>query len=278
MKFIIGRKLNMSQVFAEDGTVTPVTIVAAEPCVVTRVKNAKKDGYTAVQIGYGAKKVSGKSVAGQFKGLGPIRGLKEFRLEGKEADSYQPGMTISTDVFAEGDVVKVTGTSKGKGFAGVVKRHGFHGQSTSHGVKDQVRMPGSSGAGGNQHTFKGVKKPGHMGSEQVTIANLQIVKNDLEQGLLYVKGAIPGARNGVVWVYGEGVMTLEIPSEKVEVAVNAEAAVEAPVEVVAVETPVEATVEEVKATPAEVVVEAPAEKSEELVAKPETANSEEDKA
>src|SRR5512141_3137230 len=101
MKFIIGRKLNMSQVFAEDGTVTPVTIVAAEPCVVTRVKNAKKDGYTAVQVGFGTKKANPKSVAGQVKGLAPIRGLKEFRVEGAQADSYQPGMQITTEVFTE---------------------------------------------------------------------------------------------------------------------------------------------------------------------------------
>ncbi len=205
MKFIVGRKKEMSQVFLDDGRVVPVTIVEAGPCVVTQVRTNDKDGYAAVQVGFGNKKHPNKALAGHVKGLMNAAVMKEFRVADEEV-ALERGQEITTNVFTEGDVVKVTGVSKGKGFAGVVKRHGFHGQGTSHGVKDQVRMPGSSGAGGVQRVFKGVKKPGRMGGDQITVANLEIVKKDDENNLLYIKGAVPGARNTVVTIYGPGVM------------------------------------------------------------------------
>lgn len=228
MKFIVGRKKEMSQVFLDDGRVVPVTIVEAGPCVVTQVRTNDKDGYTAVQVGFGNKKSLNKPLSGHLKGLMNAAVMKEFRVAADEA-ALERGQEITTKVFAEGDVVKVTGISKGKGFAGVVKRHGFHGQGTSHGVKDQVRMPGSSGAGGVQRVFKGVKKPGRMGGDQITVANLEVVKKDDENNLLYIKGAVPGSRNAIITIFGSGVMDFSVQAPVAE-PVAEESTVETPVE------------------------------------------------
>lgn len=214
MKFIVGKKREMSQVFKADGTVVPVTIVETTPCVVTQVRTTENDGYTAVQIGYGSTRTATKPLAGHTKDLGTFEGFKEFRVESAQAESLQRGQKITTSVFTDGDVIKVVGTSKGKGFQGVVKRHGFSGQGASHGVKDQMRMPGSSGAQGPQHVFKGIRKPGRMGGDQVTVANLEIVKKDEAQNLLYIKGAVPGARHGLVMILAEGDMNLSVESPK----------------------------------------------------------------
>jgi len=200
----------MTQIFKDNGTAAPVTKVQAGPCVITQVKDEKRDGYKAVQFGYGERKEKNipKPQKGHLKGLENPRYLREMRIKDGEDTKLKRGDKIDVSIFKEGDKVQVTSTSKGKGFQGVVKRHGFHGSPASHGHKDQLRMPGSVGATGPAHVFKGTRMPGHMGADQVTVKNLQVIKVDAEKGVLYIKGAVPGARNGLVVVSGEG----EIPS------------------------------------------------------------------
>jgi len=218
MKFIVGKKIEMTQIFKEDGTVIPVTAVLAMPNVVTQIKSAEtKDGYNAVQVGFGVAKKNGKSFAGHIKGLKEVKAVKEFKAKTEDTKTLKRGDVITVEVFGEGDEVKVMGTSKGKGFQGVVKRHGFHGSPKTHGHKDQVRMPGSIGAGGVQRVFKGKKMGGHMGDEQVTVSGLKIIAIDALKDILYVKGAVPGARNGLVLISGQGEMTLKQETPKVEV-------------------------------------------------------------
>ena len=195
MKFILAKKLEMSQVFRPDGAVVPVTLVQAGPCVVTMVKTAETDGYASVQLGFAPKKTLSKPEAGHLKDLPQMSVLREFRTE--DVADVKRGDAVEATVFAVGDTVQVTGISKGKGFAGVVKRHGFHGSPASHGHKDQLRMPGSIGPGGVQHVIKGRRMAGRMGNEQVTVKNLEIVEVR-EGGILAVKGAVPGARNTVL--------------------------------------------------------------------------------
>jgi len=194
MKFILGRKIEMSQVYRPDGTVVPVTLVQAGPCVVTQVKSKERDGYAAVQLGFAPRRILSKPQAGHLKDLDRFGVLREFRMT--DAGSFQRGDTVEAKAFEAGDTVHVSGTSKGRGFQGVVKRHGFSGQKASHGHKDQLRAPGSIGPGGAQHVFKGTRMAGHMGDERVTVKNLEIV--EVRNGVLAVKGAIPGARNSVV--------------------------------------------------------------------------------
>jgi large subunit ribosomal protein L3 len=194
MKFILAKKLEMSQVFRPDGTVIPVTLVQAGPCIVTQVKSNETDGYSAVQVGFlNAKRVS-QPKEGHLKELPKLKVLREFRTD---EVSVERGGTIEASVFAPGDIVDVTGESKGKGFQGVVKRYHFRGHPSTHGHKDQLRMPGSSGAGGVQHVFKGTRKPGHMGDETVTVKNLQVVELR-DNGIIALKGAVPGARNAIL--------------------------------------------------------------------------------
>lgn len=195
MKFILAKKIEMSQVFRPDGTVVPVTLVQAGPCVVTQVKTGDTDGYAAVQVGFLSAKKLNQPEAGHQKDLAPMRVLREFRVD--DPSAFKRGDKIDATVFAPGDEIDVTGVSKGKGFQGVVKRHHFHGHPTSHGHKDQERMPGSSGAGGVQHVLKGTRKPGHMGNDTVTVKNLEVVEVR-DGGILAVKGAVPGARNAIV--------------------------------------------------------------------------------
>lgn len=248
----------MTQVYKADGTVIPVTAVLAETNVITQIKSAEgRDGYNAVQVGFGVGKHVGKSRAGHLKDLAQIKTIKEFSATKEDIASLLRGDKITVEVFAEGDKVKVTGVSKGKGFQGVVKRHGFHGQNSSHGHKDQERMPGSIGAGGVQRVFKGRKMAGHMGDEQVTVSGLSIVAIDAEKNIIYVKGAVPGARNSLVMIYGEGQMAIQR-----EAVVEATKEVEAPAETVAEEAkaeavPVETVIEENKTE--EVKIETPAE-------------------
>lgn len=212
MKFILGKKLNMAQLFQANGQVVPVTVIAAGPCKITQAKQEATDGYVAVQIGFGAKKKLTKPLRGHLKNLPNFRYLKEFRIN--DAEKLQKGQTISVEVFQEGNTVRVTSVSKGKGFQGVVKRHGFHGSPASHGHKDQLRMPGSIGATYPQRVIKGKRMAGRMGGEQVTVKNLKIVKIDPEKNYLYIKGAVPGARNGLVLISGEG--ELKLSEEKKE--------------------------------------------------------------
>ncbi|MFH1522312.1 MAG: 50S ribosomal protein L3 [Patescibacteria group bacterium] len=207
MKFIIGKKLDMTQLWQGEEAVA-VTRVQAGPCMIIQVKTDQKDGYQAVQLGYGEKKEKNikKPQKNHLKNLGNFRYLREFKIEGEELER---GDEIEASIFDSGDKVKVTGVSKGKGFQGVVKRHGFHGQSKTHGTKDQVRMPGSIGATGPAHVFKGMRMPGRMGGEKVTTTNLEIVEIDKENNILLIKGAVPGIRNGLVLIQGPGEMKIK---------------------------------------------------------------------
>lgn len=196
MKFILAKKLEMSQVFRPDGTVVPVTLVQAGPCVVTQVKETQKDGYASVQVGFLSAKRASKPVEGHVKEL-PFRPkvMREFRVD--DVSAFKRGDTIDASVFAVGDTIDVTGESKGKGFQGVVKRHGFHGHPTTHGHKDQTRMPGSIGAGGVQHVMKGRRMAGRMGGETVTVKNLKVIELR-DNGVIALKGAVPGPRNAII--------------------------------------------------------------------------------
>jgi len=207
MKFILGKKLTMTQKFKADGQVVPVTVIQAGPCFITQVKNEAKDGYKAIQVGYGEKKKLNKPLSGHLKNNLKARYLKELRVEDKA--EYQKGQKISVAIFQKGEKVKVTGLTKGRGFQGVVKRHGFSGAPKSHGTKDQLRHSGSVGAKGVAHTFKGTRMGGRMGNSQVSIKNLEIIEIEPEKNLLYIKGAIPGSRNNLVEIYAPGEMKLE---------------------------------------------------------------------
>lgn len=212
-KCIIGKKIEMTQKYDADGMVIPVTMILAEPCVVTQVKTRQKHGYSAIQLGSGKKKHVTRPLAGHLKGL-QAREIMEFRIAADKEQEFCRGDIISVSVFMPGDKVNVTGVSKGKGFQGVVKRHGFSGSPKTHGHKDQLRMPGSSGAGGVQHVFKGKGMPGRMGQDQVTVTNLEVIEVDKDHNMVFVKGAVPGARNSVVWLTGPGEMQIERPSER----------------------------------------------------------------
>jgi large subunit ribosomal protein L3 len=207
MKFILGKKLGMSRKFQEDGTVVPVTLVEAGPCTVVQVKTEKKDGYSAVQVGYGKKKNITKPEKGHVKDLETFRHLREFRVD--SADAFKRGDKFTAAVFTEGDVVKVTGISIGKGFQGVVKRHGFHGSPATHGHKDQLRMPGSIGSAYPQHVRKGKKMGGQMGNKRATMTNLEVVSIDIDNNQLAIKGGIPGSTGSLVLIYGVGEMKME---------------------------------------------------------------------
>ncbi|PIY93149.1 MAG: 50S ribosomal protein L3 [Candidatus Magasanikbacteria bacterium CG_4_10_14_0_8_um_filter_32_14] len=205
MKFIIGKKLDMTQVFREDGTVVPVTRIQAGPCTVTKVNTEEKDGVKSVQIGFGIQKLFRltKPEKGHLKGISiagnqnvTVRNLHNF----KNDNDLKRGDVFTISIFEKGEKVQVTGNSKGRGFQGVVKRHGFHGSPASHGHKDQLRMPGSIGAGGVQHVFKDTRMAGHMGDVQITVKNLEIVEIHPENNEIWVKGAVPGARNGVLYI------------------------------------------------------------------------------
>ncbi|MDR1329201.1 MAG: 50S ribosomal protein L3 [Oscillospiraceae bacterium] len=203
VKAIIGKKAGMTRIFNELGRAIPVTVIEAGPCVVVQKKIPEKDGYSAVQLGFGevAEKRLTKPESGHLKkaGVAPKRHLKEFKLDG--ANEMNVGDEISADVFAEGDKVDVTGTSKGKGFAGVIKRFGAHRTPTSHGGGPVHRHAGSMGSGTDPaKIFKGKIGAGHMGAEQVTVQNLEIVKIDKELNLIAVRGAIPGPRGSVVYL------------------------------------------------------------------------------
>ncbi len=210
MKYLLGIKRSMTQVYDDKGFHTPVTVLRVGPCVVTQVKTVGHDGYNAVQIGCGEKKRGSRALRGHLKNLVKESGaqvfahLKEARLE--SVDGIERGDLLDLSSFAAGDHVDVVGTSKGKGFAGVVKRHHFHGHPPSHGHKDQERMPGSIGAGGNQHVFKGVRMAGRMGGERVTVKDLVVIKVDASLGELWLNGALPGSPNSLVIVTGAGEM------------------------------------------------------------------------
>ncbi len=207
MNFIVGRKLNMSQHFLETGEVVPVTIVQATPMLVTQVKTRTgKDAYEAVQVGVKAKIAGGtrnhsKAVQGHLKGLKNVGKLVEFPV--KDASTYTVGQVIDLSGFAVGEIVNCVGTMKGRGFAGAIKRHGFAGFPASHG-HDRPRSVGSIGQRFPQHVRKGLRMSGHMGTNQVTVKNLQVVSVDAARGLLALRGAVPGHRNGVLKIFSTG--------------------------------------------------------------------------
>lgn len=203
---ILGTKLGMTQVFDENNRVVPVTVVKAGPNVVTRIRTTERDGYSAVQLAYGEispRKVT-KPVTGQYAaaGVNPRRHLAELRLDSEEAAAeYELGQELTAEVFAEGAYVDVTGTSKGKGFAGTMKRHGFKGQGAAHGAQAVHRRPGSIGGCSTPgRVFKGTRMSGRMGSDRVTTQNLVVHKVDAANGVLLIKGAIPGRNGGLVMV------------------------------------------------------------------------------
>ncbi|MFH1366896.1 MAG: 50S ribosomal protein L3 [Patescibacteria group bacterium] len=203
MKAILGKKIEMSQIFDENGRVTPVTKVLVESLVVTQVKNKEKDGYQAIQLGLGEKKKNKKKKEGTPKSARDFRHLREFRID--DIANFQKGQEIKLNIFEPQELVSVQGMSKGKGFQGVVRRHHFHGAPASHGTKDQLRMPGSAGPTFPQHVIKGRRGPGRMGYEKVTVKNLEVIKIDEENKIIYLKGATPGVRQSLLLIIGEGI-------------------------------------------------------------------------
>jgi len=213
MKFILGKKIGMSQVFDEKGKVIPVTVIEAGPCMVTEIKNLERDGYEAVQVGYGYKKRLTKPIKGHLKKIKSqnpkfknkdlnFRYFREFRNDNLNIKDYNLGDEIDVSVFEVGNKVKVSGISKGKGFQGVVKRYGFKGAPASHGTKHNLRAPGSIGSAFPEHVFKGKKMAGRMGNKRVTVKGLEVVSVDKEKNLLAVKGAVPGRRGTLLEIRG----------------------------------------------------------------------------
>ncbi|MFQ5856195.1 MAG: 50S ribosomal protein L3 [Anaerolineae bacterium] len=201
MKGILGKKVGMTQIFDETGEVVPVTVIEAGPCYVTQVKTEETDGYNAIQIGFEhiEERKLKKPQRGHLGTLPPVRYLREIRTD--DVDQYEVGQQVDAGIFETGQRVDVTGTSKGRGFAGVVKRHGFRGGPKTHGQSDRHRAPGSIGATSTPgRVFKGMRMAGRMGGDRVTIQNLEVVRVDLDRNLLLVKGSVPGAKGGLVLV------------------------------------------------------------------------------
>lgn len=197
-KFILGKKLDMTQVYGENGAVIPVTVVEVLPNIVTQVKTKDKDGYEAVQVGTGTTKKLAKPQQGQFKDLGKFRHVREFRSLTMNDQELKVGDALDLSAFAVGDIVKVTGFTKGKGFAGGMKRHGFSGMPMGHGHKHVARHIGSIGQRFPQHTLKGKKMAGRMGNDKVTVSGLKVVHVDKENGMIALKGAVPGNKGGLL--------------------------------------------------------------------------------
>lgn len=194
---IIGRKIGMTQIFQENGRVEAITAIEAGPCFVTQVKRVAKGGYDAVQLGFGTAKRLNLPEKGHLKNVGLLKHLREF--EASDIDSIEVGQKVDASIFEPGDLVDVTGISKGKGFAGVVKRYHFAGGPKTHGQSDRHRAPGSIGATTTPgRVFKGKRMAGHMGDERVTVRRLKVVEADAERNLLLVHGAVPGAKTGLV--------------------------------------------------------------------------------
>jgi large subunit ribosomal protein L3 len=196
---IIGRKLGMTQVFTDNGNAQTVTAIEAGPCAVLQVKTAAKEGYDAIQLGFGEAKRLSSPQRGHLKGLGKFKSLREFRVSDTEVTKV--GDKVDVSLFKVGDLVDITGMSKGKGFAGVVKRHHFAGGPKTHGQSDRHRAPGSIGATTTPgRVFKGLRMTGHMGNSRVTVCKLEVVDADPGRNLLLVWGAVPGARNGLLLI------------------------------------------------------------------------------
>lgn len=205
MKGLLGKKVGMTQIYSEDGELIPVTVIEAGPCFVTQIKTREHDGYDAVQVGF--EEVKPKRLTKPERGhlsradAPHLRYLREFRLPDGETPAFQLGQRLDASLFVTGDLVDVTGTSKGKGFAGPIKRHNFQRQRKTHGQSDRERAPGSLGAGTTPgRTFKGKRMAGRMGGQRVTVQNLRIMLVDSERNVLAIKGAIPGAMGGLVMI------------------------------------------------------------------------------
>jgi large subunit ribosomal protein L3 len=201
LKGLIGKKIGMTQIFDEQGVAQPVTIIEAGPCFVTQVRNPEKDGYTAIQLGFGEvhpKRLTGGELGHlNSKNLAPLRFLREFRSK----ETVNVGDKLTVEIFSVGERVDVVGTSKGKGFAGGVKRHHFAGGKKTHGQSDRHRAPGSRGSGTTPgRVYKGARGAGHMGTDRVTVQALKIVMVDTERNLLGIKGAVPGGKGGLVLI------------------------------------------------------------------------------
>lgn len=193
---VIGRKVGMTSVFAEDGTLVPVSVVAIEPNTVTLLRTPERDGYSAVQVGAGEARKVTKPRAGQLKGLPRVRDVREFRID--DVTAYQVGQTLDVSLFAAGETVDITGVSKGKGFSGTIKRHHFRRGPETHG-SDSHREPGSIGAGTTPgRVYRGTRMAGRMGNDRVTVKKATIVRTDAERNVILVKGPVPGARNGLI--------------------------------------------------------------------------------
>lgn len=197
MKILLGKKIAMTQVFRADGSVVPITLIAAEPSVVVKT-TTDASGKAVVVIGFDKTTNVTKAEAGVTGDLGTFRTLQQFPLA--EGETAERGTIITVSTFAIGDAVNIVGTSKGRGFQGVVKRHGFHGHPRTHGHKDQERKSGSIGAGGIQRVFKGMRMAGRMGSDRVTVKNLEVVTIDAEKNIIGIKGAVPGSRGSMVTI------------------------------------------------------------------------------
>jgi large subunit ribosomal protein L3 len=203
VKAILGQKMGMTQVFTDEGRAIPVTVVQAGPCVVSQIRTQERDGYAAVQLGYGEMKESRatKPMKGHFAkgGVAPQKHLVEVRTD--DASSYEVGSTVTVETFPAGEHVDVIGVSKGKGFAGVMKRHNFGGKPDSHGTERKHRSTGSVGAGTTPgRVFKGMKGPGHLGHDRTTVLSLEVIESDAERNLLLIKGAIPGPTGALVMI------------------------------------------------------------------------------
>lgn len=194
---ILGKKLGMVQYISKEGVVLGCTVLEAGPCLVTQVRTRERDGYEAVQLGFGTKKRLNEPEKGHLKGLGNFRFLREFKAD--SLDGIEVGQRLGAEMFAAGDKIDVTATSKGRGFQGGVKRHGFHGGPKTHGQSDRHRAPGSIGSGTTPgRVLKGQKMAGHMGAQRTTTRNLEVVESNPARGILIVSGPVPGARDGLV--------------------------------------------------------------------------------
>ena len=200
-KGLLGRKIAMTQIFSETGEVIPVTVIEAGPCYVTQIKTKAVDGYNAIQIGFGHAKRLNRPQQGHLKDLPPLRHLREIRTD--DVDQYELGQVVDVSIFDPGELVDVAAISKGKGFAGAMKRHGFRGGPITHGQSDRQRSVGSIGSGTTPgRVFKGMRGTGHMGHRRVSVLNQLVAKVDPDRNLLAIRGTVPGPRNGLVLVRG----------------------------------------------------------------------------
>ena len=196
---LLGRKIGMTQIFEDDGTSVPVTVIDTTSCTIVQVKTKEKDGYEALQLGFGERKRVTKALQGHMKDYGKFQVLREFGTD--DIAAAEAGVKVGCDIFEVGDLVDVSGASKGKGFAGVVKRHGFRGGPKTHGQSDRHRAAGSIGAGTSPgRVIKGMRMAGHMGTGEATVRNLKVVRVDADKGVLFVRGAVPGNEGIVVRV------------------------------------------------------------------------------